>query len=312
VTPLLWTAFGMAIGAVVLHPALGLRRPIVRTYLSFACVMAAVSVFLYLQWKVYAATSIDAVVDAKQHQVTVLQISLAGMFVFVPAYTRIRVPRAMWVAYWSILVVLVVANLVAPYGLWFSGPPQLVASTFRGEPYTTVIAPPMGTPQLVFASFVISCVLVALGFAVAMFQRGDRQRAVTFAIALVVVLLHGITDVIRDNVGGSWPYVAEFGVVTFGLIMSVQLARDFRAQTHSLGKAIAQVEDQAKRFDEMLDALHLLEQNMHVPLYTLETGVVDLARTTTPDDAQLRQLQRAVTRLREFASSMPDISALRG
>jgi hypothetical protein len=51
---------------------------------------------------------------------------------------------------------------------------------------------------------------------------------------------------------------------------------------------------------------------MHVPLYTLETGVVDLARTGAPDDAQLRLLERAVTRLREFASSMPDLSALRG
>jgi hypothetical protein len=311
-TPVLWTAFGMALGAVVLHTALGLRRPIARTYLSFACVMAAVSVFLYLQWEVYAATTIDTVVHAKQHQVTVLQVSLAGMFVFVPAYTRLRVPPAMRVAYWSILAVLVVANYVTPYGLWFSGPPQLVLSTFRGEPYTNVIAPPMGALQLAFASFVISCVIVAIGFAVAMFQRGDRQRAGTFAIALVVVLFHGIADVIRDNVGGSWPYVAEFGVVTFGLIMSVQLARDFRAQTRSLGEAIAQVEDQARRFDEMLDALHLLEQNMHVPLYTLETGVVDLARTGAPDDAQLRLLERAVTRLREFASSMPDLSALRG
>jgi hypothetical protein len=311
-TSVLWTAIGMSLGAVVLHVALGLRRPISRTYLSFACVMSAVVVFLYLQWTLYGATTVEVAVDAKRHQVTVMELSLAAMFVFVPAYTRIRVPRPMVVVYWSVLAVLFVANFLTPDGLWFSGAPQLVPSTFRGESYTNVIAPPMGAPQLAFASFAISCVFVGLGFAVAMFRRGDRQRAVTFAIALVVVLGHAIVDLIRDNVGGSWPYVVEFGVVTFGLIMSVQLAHDFRAQTRSLGQAIAQVEKQARLLGRMLDALHILEQNMDVPLYTLETGVVDLARTTTTEDAQLRRLERAVTRLRAFSRAMPDISALRG
>jgi hypothetical protein len=311
-TAVLWTALGVSLGAVVLHTALGLRRPVDRTYLSFACAMAAVAVFLYLQWQLYTATTIEAVVSAKQRQVSVLIVSLACLFVFGPAYTRIRVPRPMIVTYWSLLAVAFVVNLLMPYGLWFSGEPRLVPSTLVGEAYTSVITPPMAAPQLAFASFVISCVLVALGFAAKMFRRGDRQRAVTFAIALVVVLVHGHADVIRDNVGGSWPYLAEYGVVTWGLIMSIQLAHDFRAQMRSLGEAIAKVEHQARQLDRMLDALHLLEQNMHVPLHTLESRVVDLARRATVEDVQLQRLERAVGQLRAFARAMPDISALRG
>jgi hypothetical protein len=311
VTAVVWTAFGVAIGAFVLHAALALRRPIDRTYLSFAWIMASVAVFLWMQWLLYSSTSAEAVVRIKQCQVTVLNVSLAGMFVFVPAYTRLRVPRPMVSVYWTILAIVFVANLVAPYGLWFSGPPQLQAATFRGESYTTVLAPPMRELQLAYASFMISCVVVAFGFAVGMFRRGDRQRAVAFALALFVVLGHSLADVIRDNVGGTWPYVAEFGVVGWGVIMSMQLAHDFRAQTRTLGTAIAKVEDQAMRLRAMLDAVHALEQNMHVPLYTLEAGVLDLARGTTADDPQLRRLERAVLRLREVARSMPDISELR-
>jgi hypothetical protein len=311
-TAVLWTAIGMSVGAVVLHTALGIRRPIDRTHLSFACIMAAVAAFLYLQWELYAATTVRDAVNIKHRQVTILNLSLAGMFVFLPAYTRVHVPRPMMATYWTILVALFLANFYAPYGLWFSGEPQLVSSRFLGEPYTTVIAPPMGLPQLAFASFVISSIVVALGFAAAMFYRGDRQRAVTFAIALVLVLGHGLTDVVRDNVGGSWPYIAEFGVVTWGLIMSVQLAHEFRKQTRTLATAIAQVEDQATRLNAMLDALDALEQNMSVPLGRLETGIPGLARDTAADESQLRRLERAVTRLREFARTMPDLSALRG
>jgi hypothetical protein len=311
-TAVLWTAIGISIGAVVLHTALGIRRPIDRTHLSFACIMASVAVFLYLQWDLYAATTAREAVNIKHRQVTILNLSLAGMFVFLPAYTRVHIPRAMTATYWTILVGLFIANLCAPYGLWFSGEPRLVASTFRGEPFTSVVAPAMAAPQLAYASFVISCIVVALCFAVAMFLRGDRQRAVTFAIALVLVLGHGITDVVRDNVGGTWPYVAEFGVVTWGLIMSVQLAHEFRKQTRSLATAIAQVEDQAIRLNAMLDALGALEQNMHEPLGKLEAGIPGLACGSPGDDSQLRRLERAVTRLREFARTMPDLSALRG
>jgi hypothetical protein len=310
-TAVLWTAIGLALGAVVLHTSMGLRRPVDRTYLSFAAIMASVAVFLYLQWRLYGATTASEVVDIKQHQVTVLHVSLAGMFVFLPAYTRIAVPRPMVVVYWTILAIAFVANFFAPYGLWFSGEPQIVSATFRGEPYTTVIAPPMAPLQLAFASFVISCVVVALGFVGAMVRRGDRHRAAMFALALILVLCHGLVDVIRDNVGGSWPYVAEFGIVAWGVVMSIQLAHDFRTQTRSLGMAIEKVEDHARRLRAMLDALHALEQNMYVPLHTLQIGVADLARATTAEDPQLRRIERAVDQLQEFARAMPDMSTLR-
>lgn len=59
------------------------------------------------------------------------------------------------------------------------------------------------------------------------------------------------------------------------------------------------------------EALHALEQNMHVPLEVLESGVAGLAHGTQIEDLQLRRVERTVARLREFARSMPDLSRQR-
>lgn len=308
-TAILWSAIGMAIGAVVLHTALGLQRPLDRTYLSFACLMVLVVVFLFFQWELYRTSSSVVAVHLKQHQVTVVNVFIGCMFVFVPAYSKVQLPRLLNAVLWGALAVVFVANALLPYGLWFSGEPTLIPSTFRGEPYTVVIAPPMGVPQLAYAFFVTSYMIVALLCAGKMYRRGQRQRAVTFAVALTLVIVYAVIDIIRDNVGGTWPYVVEYGIVSWALIISVQLARDFRGNTQTLARAIEHVEAQARHLTAMLESLRALEHDMKRPLQTLESGVVVLAEATTAVDPQLRRVERSVTRLKELARSMPEIRA---
>ena len=81
----------------------------------------------------------------------------------------------------------------------------------------------------------------------------------------------------------------------------------FRAKAQALARAIADVEMQSQRLTSMLGALLALEANMNAPIQTLETGVAALADGES-HDAELQRLRRAVTRLREFSNSMPDIS----
>jgi hypothetical protein len=306
-TPILWSAIGMAAGAVILHTALGVHRPFDRTYLAFACMMLLVTIFLYLQWKLYRATSGASAVELKQHQVTLINLFYVCMFVFVPAYTKVRLPRVVSAVLWGLLALAFVGNILLPYGLWFSAEPTLVPSTFLGEPYNIVVTPPMGAPQLAFAFFATGYVIIALACAAKMYRRGVHQRAVTFAFALTVVIVYAAIDIIRDNVGGTWPYMVEYGLVSWALIVSVQLAHDFRDTTRTLGKAIEYVDVQARQLTEMLNSLHVLEHNMKIPLETLETGVVGLGYSTTAVDPQLRRVERATTRLRELARLMPEI-----
>lgn len=306
-TPILWSAIGMTAGAVILHTALGLQRPVDRTYLSFAAMMGLVTVFLFLQWELYRSTASATAVQIKQHQVVIVTLFYGCMFVFVPAYTNVRLPRVANVALWVALAVVFVANLSLPYGLWFSAAPTLISSTFLGEHYTIVVTPPMGPAQLAFAFFVTSYMIVALVCAAKMYRRGERQRGVTFAFAVTLVVAYAVVDIIRDNVGGTWPYLVEYGIVSWALIVSVQLAHDFRETNRTLAKAIGYVDVQAQWLTEMLNSLHVLEHNMRIPLETLESGVVELSHSATAVDPQLRRVERATTRLRELARSMPEI-----
>jgi len=310
-TPFLWTGFGIALGVAVLHLALGARRPFERTYLSFAGIMTAVAVFQYLRAGFYVVTTVDDAVAIQRQLMTTIHVSFAFAFVFVPAYTRVRIPRLALVAYWVALLTVSLVNLRAPYSIWFSSAPHLVPSTFRGESYTAVVAPPMGIVQYAYLGFLSASVLAAFVFTVKMYRRGDKQRALTFAIALVVVMAFASVDAVRDSIGGAWPNVVAFGIVSWGLIMSVQLAYDFRTQRRALGAAIITVEGQSKRLSEIVDALRTLEQNMHIPLGTLESGVAGLARSSRTEDHELRRIERSVARLRELAGTMPDLRTRR-
>lgn len=306
-TPLVWTAFGISIGAAVLHAAIGLRRPFNHTYLLFAAIMMLVAVFLVQRWDFYGATTSGEAVEATRRLILVVQLIIGILLVLNPAYTRVEIPRRVQVVLWAGLAILFVVNLAAPYGLWYSTPPTVVTLEFRGQLYHNVIAQPLELPQLAFMVYFTSVMLLTVRSAIVVFRRGERARGVTLGIALGLVLVHALVDAVQDHIGAAWPYVIEYGMVAWGLIMSVQLAHDFRVKAHELARTIGKVDEQASRLQAMLDALGTLEKNMDRPIETLETGIAALVKDGE-SDAELQRLRRAVLRLREFSQSMPEIS----
>jgi hypothetical protein len=296
-TPLLWAAFGMTIGAAVLHGALGLTRPLDRTYLSFACIMALLAAYLYFEWELYHATTSEQAVEAMRREVIAAHGFLAGILVFVPAYTRARIPRWLMSAYWAGLALLFVANLVAPYGLWFSAEPELAPSTFRGEPYTVAVAPPMTALQYVHTLYVMSLFVLTFACALDVIRRGERQRGAMLALALVVAVAQHVADVVRDAVGGSWPYLAEFGLVAWGLIMSIQLAIDFRINHQRLHSTLTQAEQHAAELARMVEASLLVRDKLNTPLQTLELGLAMCTASGPKDNETLSDLRREVMEL---------------
>jgi hypothetical protein len=311
-TLMLWAAIGLTSGAAVLHAVLGLRRPRNRAYLAFAGMMTFLTLYLYFGERLHRATTADEVVEAMRLQFVAILACHGCLLVFVPTYTRVRIPRGVMGLYWAGLAILFFFNLGAPSGLWFSGPPELVRVGFAGGSYNAVVAPPMSLPQYAYAAYYMSFLVVALGCAAREYRRGERQRSVAFGAAIVILLVHTVIDVVRDTVGGTWPYVAELGFVTWAIIMSVQLAHDFRAQSDALRLTLADVEAQADQLAAMLGAMRALERNMHAPLERLETGLVTLTAATAKEQDHLTRLRRAVARLRALALSMQDDCALRG
>jgi hypothetical protein len=294
----------MAISSALLHGVLGLRRPIHLTYLALSCIMACLAVFLFLQVEFYRATTSAALVEIERLQVLAAHGFMGCFLVFVPSYTGVRLPRALMAGYWCALVVLAVTNLWAPYGLWFSASPELVRATFLGEPYTAVVPTPMTLPQYAYALYYFSLMAVALVCAVKMFRRGSRRRGAIFAVAISVVFALAIVDLVRDAIGASWPYVAAYGIVTFGLLMSIMLARDFRIQADALTAMIVRAEEQEQRQVTILEALRALEHDLHAPTDVLETGMCAFSAASAKEETQVRRLQRAVLRLRELGNSI--------
>jgi hypothetical protein len=296
-TGLLWVAFGMTAGAAALYGALGLTRPLDRTYLSFACIMALLCTYLYFELELYRATTSDAAVEAMRHQLIAAHGFVAGILVFVPSYTKVQVPRWVLAAFWAGLALLFVANLWAPYGVWFSSEPEITRATFRGEPYSVAIAPSLGPVQYVHTLYVVCLFVLAFTCALVMVRRGGRQRGLMLAIALTIAVVEHLLDVVRDAVDGSWPYVAEFGLVTWGLIMSIQLAIDFRNNQLELQATLRRAEQHAADLARMVAASVLVRDKLNTPLQILELDIAMCTPTGPDDERTLGDIRRAITEL---------------
>ena len=116
-------------------------------------------------------------------------------------------------------------------------------------------------------------------------------------IALTLAIVPHVIDVIRDAVGGAWPNVAEFGLVLWGLIMSVQLAIDFRISERRLYAVLTTAEQHADELARLVDATLLVRDKLNTPLQTLELSLATCTPGRPDDEQTLADLRAAVTYL---------------
>jgi hypothetical protein len=302
-TVLSWTSLGVSLGAAILFASLALYRTIDRTYLSFAGMMALLAAFMYFATRLYRAHSVEEATEAMRWQAVAAHGFLACALVFFPAYTHVRLSRRVLAGLFGILAVFFSANVLAPYGLWFAGPPTLIRQHFLGEPYTMVMPNPISGLRIAYAVYMLALHVLALLLVARLYRRGETQRATALAISVTIIIAANIADVIGDAFGHAWPYVTEFGLVALGIVMSLELAREFRQKTEILAEAIHEVTEQAQQLTSILGALRTLEDSVLASMTTLEAGMASL-RARSGESANLERLGRAVSRLREVSSAM--------
>lgn len=308
-TPVLWSAMGVAVAAAALHGILGLWRSVDRAHLSFASMMAFLATYFYFTIQAHHATTAGEAVEAVRRQVMAFLGCHACLLVFVRSYTRVEVPRIVMAFFWMGLPVAFVANLAAPNGLMFSRAPQLVSSTLLGEPYFAIVASPPSLLQYVYGVYFTSFLFLGLACALGAFRRGKRNRIATFAAALALSVTTYVVDLIGDSLGATRPHVGELAFAAWALIMSMQLGHDFRVQSSALHHAIIKLQAQAAQLRSIVDTLQALQRQMRTPIDMLESRIVELVPEAPGEEVLLERLRRSVSRLRDCGRSMPDFDA---
>lgn len=297
----LWAAFGMTVGTAVLYAALGLPRPVDRTHLSFACIMVMLAAFAFFEAELDRATASDVAVETVRKQVIVAHGLIASVLVFVPAYAHIRIPRWLAISYGVGLAAMFVANLVAPYGIWFSAQPHLVFSTTGGAPYTIVVAPPPSVLQYVHAFYVLAVFALTFTCALKQIRRGERRRGLILAISLAIVIIQHLVDILREAFGSPWPYSDEFGFILWSVVMSVQLAIDHRTARQRLRVMLTTSERHAAALARTAEAALHVRDKLNTPLQTLELSLAVRTPRSSEDLHTLVELRDAVTQISELS-----------
>jgi hypothetical protein len=300
----LWAAFGMTIGTAVLYVALGLPRPFDRTHLSFAGIMVTLVAYAFFEAEIDRATSPGEVVEIVRWHAAAAHLLIAALLVFVSSYTRVRIPRWLVVVYGVGLAVVFIANLVAPYGIWYSAQPRLISASFGGASYTNVVPPRPAFLQYFHTVFVVGVFALTFTCALKQIRRGERRRGFVLAISLAIVMLQHLVDVIREAVGGTWPYSDEFGFVTWSVIMSVQLAIDYRMSAQRLRATLDAARKHAAELARTADAALRLRDKLNTPLQTLELTLSVREPRTPEEEEMLFELRDAVTRISELSHSV--------
>jgi hypothetical protein len=303
-TALMATCFGMCIVAGLLHGVLGLERPRDWKYLSLAALMACIGAFLVMQHDLYLVTSPEEGVR-RTRTLFYVGIPITALFMwFVGLYTQVRLPRPVAVFVAAALAAWTILNVVLPYGVMFAALPRIVPSASLGGDTMYILQPSTFSPYTAaWSVFLLVLTAINISRGVIMMRRGGRSRGAVLILASGMVIVFYLVDYIRDLVGGTWPYILEYSIVATGLLMSVQLAIDFRRKDDELASALIRVEHQAARLAPMLRASRALPDALIPVVQSLERGLQEL-QAGHNDTADLARSSRAIARIAMLGESL--------
>lgn len=303
-TALMAICFGMCIVAGLLHGVLGLERPRDWRYLSFAAMMGCICVFLVMQHDLYFVASPEEGVE-RTRDLFYVGLAITALFMwFVGLYTRVRLPLLVKLFVVVALAGWTIFNAVSRYGSMFSAPPRTVAaSSLGGETVYTLQPTELSPYTAAWGVFLLALTVINIMRGVVMMRRGERSQGAVLTLASGMIIAFYFIDYVRDLVGGTWPYVLEYSVVATGLLMSVQLAIDFRRKRDELAKALVRVEQQAARLTPMLRASRALPDALFPVLHSLKQGIHELHADST-DTASLARSDRAIERIALLGESL--------
>jgi hypothetical protein len=134
----------------------------------------------------------------------------------------------------------------------------------------------------------------------------DRRRARMLVIAIVVALVYEGAVLIHNAIARPLPYLAELGVVIWGLIISVLLAFDFRAGERRLHAALTSAEQHADELVKTIESTLLIRDKLNTPLQTLELGLAMRSEDSADGEQTLAELRDAVRALADLGVAVAE------
>jgi diguanylate cyclase (GGDEF)-like protein/PAS domain S-box-containing protein len=225
---------GVCLYAAVQHTWVGLRRPPQRAHLLFALLSLAVSLYVLAKLGAYRADSVQTLVDMRRAEFSFIVLIFSALSWFAAAYT------GEWSRPWltvlnTWVIVLFVANLVLPLGIFFVQEPEVQRLVLPwGERVTDLRVHQRGAWFYAALSGVLLSFVHAGQVCVRQYQRGERGRAKAFALALAVFV-----SLIMFNQAVNFGHIefvhtAEFGFIALVLLMSRALGRELRQHADAL------------------------------------------------------------------------------
>jgi hypothetical protein len=286
-------AAGAALSNSVVHCALGIQRPRSIKHLTFAALMLFIFPFQIASAGLYTSESpIEAVAMARAGVALAVVIILLYAR-FVEMYAEVTVPRWLAQAHIAVSVGWLLYDLLSPWGLLFAALPVTVIAPRGGPDVLFVRTPAIG---LLWQSFNALTIVWGIAAGVRMARTGRRRAGIALVVGSMCVLGTIFFDIIKGVLGATWPYLGGFGIVVLALVLSAQLAADFRASE--------------KRLSDMVAAALVLSDLLNTPLQTLEVGLETLNVESDDERARVLRLKRAVARLADVGRQLQTRSPL--
>lgn len=212
------------------HAHVGWRHPLDRTHLLFALMCVTIAMYVVAKAGAYESGSAEALVHRRRWELSFAIAFFVAYPWFVREYAGLR-SAWMPLVLSLLMVTVLMANLLLPYGVGFARLPEFATMTLPwGERVADLRVPQDQRGTWFQAGWLVMLLVFVYGLHASwrQYRRGERRRAVSLAVAIGVFLAFFLFNRLVNDGLIEFTHTAEFGFLALLLVMNQSLVNDER------------------------------------------------------------------------------------
>jgi len=244
-------------GIALFAAALGLVGLRTRLYRSFAAVCLGIALMQWAMASYYQSSTLAEVSRAMYWQAFGYAVLAPLFFLFVASYTSQREQVSRWLlVICATSVVLMLANLTAPYGLRFSSA-EFAAPHVMPWGETVIVLRGELSPWSYFTRAVMAVIFAWAGVrAVLQYRSGERRLALLLGAYLLLQLATVVHGTLIDTGVVRSVYSVGLGFLGLTFIMGVSLAMQLAERTERLAQSVEKLDAANRQLREADAKIH--------------------------------------------------------